>query len=220
MWRRKKYRYACNEEHPFLIEEGKPLYETIQGNRHTEFFKNTNPITLELACGRGEYSTGFWSQFPERNFIGVDIRWDRIFHGLQKVDEHHLTNVGFLRAQIVHLDTYIADNEVAEIWVVQPDPRPRDWDEKRRLTSKRFLELYKKILKPWGLFHLKTDHDWFFKYSLESLQANWFEIIDQTTDLHATPELLAQQYWVVTRYEKMALEKGETIKYLCARVSE
>ncbi|PID34697.1 MAG: tRNA (guanosine(46)-N7)-methyltransferase TrmB [candidate division SR1 bacterium] len=218
MGRRKKYRYACNEENPFLVEAGKEIYEKIKGKRHTDFFKNTNPITLELACGRGEYSTGFGPQFPERNFIGVDIRGDRIFHGLQKVDEQKLTNVGFLRAQIVHLDKYIAENEIAEIRVVQPDPRPRDGDEKRRLTSKRFLELYKKILQPGGVFHLKTDHSGFFEYSLESLQANGFEILDQTTNLHATPDLLAQQYGVVTRYEQMAIDQGETIKYLRARV--
>ncbi len=218
MWRRKKYRYACNEENPFLVEAGKEIYENIKGKRHSDFFKNNNPITLELACGRGEYSTGFWPQFPERNFIGVDIRGDRIFHGLQKVDEQKLTNVGFLRAQIVHLDKYIAENEVAEIRVVQPDPRPRDGDEKRRLTSKRFLELYKKILQPGGIFNLKTDHTGFFEYSLESLQANWFEILEQTTDLHNDPELLAQHYWVITRYEQMAIDKWETIKYLKARV--
>ncbi len=218
MWRRKKYRYACNEENSFLVEAGKEIYENIKGKRHTDFFKNTNPITLELACGRGEYSTGFWPQFLERNFIGVDIRGDRIFHGLQKVDEYKLTNIGFLRAQIVHLDKYISENEIAEIRVVQPDPRPRDGDEKRRLTSKRFLELYKKILQPGGIFNLKTDHTGFFEYSLESLKENWFEILEQTRDLHNTPELLAQQYWVVTRYEQMAIDKGETIKYLRARV--
>lgn len=218
MWRRKKYRYACNEENKFLLEPGKEKYEIIKGNWHTNFFKNQNPITLELACGRGEYSTGLWQQFPERNFIGVDIRWDRIFHWLQKVEEYDLENVGFLRAQIVHLDKYFAENEIAEIRVVQPDPRPREWDERRRLTSKRFLALYKKLLQPWGIFYLKTDHTGFFEYSLKSLKQNGFEILEQTTDLHTTPKLLAQQYWVITRYEQIALDKWEKIKYLKAKV--
>lgn len=218
MWRRKKFRYSENENNPYLIQDGKESYENTAWNRKKEIFWNGNPITVELACGRGEYSTGFGRQFSDRNFIGVDIRGDRIFHGLQEVEKYQLTNVRFLRGQIVHLDKHFAENEIDEIRVVQPDPRPRDWDERRRLTSKRFLNLYKTILQPWGIFHLKTDHTGFFEYSLKSLEENGFEILEQTTDLHTTPKLLAQQYWVITRYEQMAMDKWEKIKYLKARV--
>ena len=138
--------------------------ENMAGN-WSGFFKNTHPVILELACGKGEYATGLAQLHPQKNFIGVDIKGNRIWAGAKFSLDHHLTNVAFLRTQIHKIDTYFATNEVQEIWITFPDPQPRISKAKKRLVHPRFLRLYKKILRPGGKIHLKTDSPGLYNFT-------------------------------------------------------
>ena len=197
-----------------IIEPGKELYDTIKGSWNELYFKNNHPITLELACGGGEYTVGLSKLFPNRNFIGIDIKGDRIWKGSGKAIEENLENVAFLRTLIHHLDNFFAEDEVDEIWLTFPDPRPRKRDEKRRLTHPRFLDLYRRIMRPGGAFHLKTDNTPFFDFTLEQLET-WKnnENLISTYDLYSS-NLSGDEFQIKTKYEKIWTAKGENIKYL------
>lgn len=210
----KLLRFKIIAERDNVLEPGKELYFDIKGKWNELFFKNKNPITLELACGRGEYSVGMAALFPKRNFIGIDIKGDRIWKGSTWAVERGLNNVGFLRAQIHTLETFFKENEVDEIWLTFPDPRPKKRDIKRRLSNNSFLNLYKKLLKPGGKFILKTDNTDLFNFTLEELQLRE-DIINLTTtfDVYQS-ELKEEVHGIKTRYEEMFAQKGETIKYL------
>jgi tRNA (guanine-N7-)-methyltransferase len=212
--RAKRSRFNYNELATNIIQEGKPLFEMIKGNWLLNYFENTNPITIELACGYGEYATGLARIYPQRNFVGIDIKGDRLWQGSTVANEEDLTNVAFLRGLIHDLDAYFAKDEVSEIWLTFPDPRPKTKDMRRRLTSSRFLGLYKEALKNDGWFKLKTDDTDLFDYTLNEL-ARRDDIVDieSTHDL-ATSELLKDHYGITTRYEKLFHKQGESIKYL------
>lgn len=210
-------RFEHNSKSANVIERGKELYTTIKGKWNEVYFKNSNPIVLELACGKGEYTVGLGSRFPSHNFIGVDIKGDRIARGSAKAQELGLNNVAFLRTGIQYLDEFFLEDEVSEMWLVHPDPQPRDKEEKRRLTNQSFLNLYKKYLKDEGVFHLKTDSAFLFEYSLEVVKGDQeLEILDYTTDLYNSP-LKEGHFEIVTHYEKFFTERGSTIHYLKAR---
>ncbi|MFA0963906.1 tRNA (guanosine(46)-N7)-methyltransferase TrmB [Roseivirga sp. BDSF3-8] len=214
MVRTKLQRFAENSKRHNVIEPGKDIYEKIKGNWHKDFFNNNNPITLELACGRGEYTVGLARVFNGRNYIGVDIKGDRIWKGSGIALDEGLDNVAFLRTQILLIERFFEKGEVDEIWITFPDPRPKDRDEKRRLTHPRFLDIYRSILKPGGTLHLKTDNTGLFEYTLEVLQQQ--EAISDlvyTRDLYKS-DMLADHHGIRTRYEKKFHEKGEDIKYL------
>ena len=130
----------------------------LKGNWAKDHFNNQNPITLELACGKGEYSTGQAELYPNRNFIGVDIKGNRIWIGAKHALENNLTNVGFLRTRIDHISNLFGEGEVDEIWIIFPDPQLQSNREKNRLTSANFIERYRKILKKGGIVQLKTDN--------------------------------------------------------------
>ena len=197
-----------------VLERGKDLYTKIKGNWNELYFKNDKPITIELACGRGEYSVGLANRFPERNFIGVDMKGDRLWKGSTLAIDQSLTNVGFLRTQILDLEAFFLPAEVDEIWLTFPDPRPKKRDVKRRLTSPRFMDLFKKLLKPGRYFRLKTDNTAFFDYTLEQLNMrNDIEDLQVTRDLYNSG-LREECFDIKTRYEEMFSAKGETIKYL------
>ena len=216
MARKKLQRFTETQIMSNVIEESKDIFTKIKGNWHT-FFENNNPIVLELACGNGEYTLGLAKQYPNKNFIGVDLKGDRIWNGASYAQNNGLKNVAFLRGQILHLEDFFAHDEVDEIWVVFPDPRPRDRDIRRRLTSPRFLKVYQNICKKGGLVHLKTDNTQFFEYTLELLETeehkNTFKNLKYTKDLYES-EMFAQHYGITTRYEKIWIGKGEKIKYL------
>lgn len=212
--KRKQERFRIIEENPNVIEPSKPTYETISGKWRSDFFKNDNPLTLELACGRGEYTIGLARLFPDRNFIGVDIKGERIWKGSTTALEEHLDNVGFLRTQILMIGNFFEADEVNEIWLTFPDPRPRKRDIKRRLTSPRFIEIFKRLLHPGGYFRLKTDNTLLYEYSLEQIQMR-----SDITDLAFTADVYNSQlekecFGIKTRYEQEFSEKGEKIKYL------
>ena len=197
-----------------VIELGKPLYDKLKGNWNEAYFKNENPIVVELACGKGEYTTGLGKLFPERNFIGMDIKGDRIARGSALAIESGLQNVCFLRAGIQYSDEFFADGELDEIWLIHPDPQVRERDEVKRLTNPSFLKTYADYLKPKGRFCLKTDSSFLYEYTLEMLsEGDDFNILEFTSDLYHS-ELLEHHHGVKTHYEKIFVEKGYTIKYI------
>lgn len=215
----KHKRFAENVEFSRFLEEGKELFdqEQLAGNR-SEIFGNDNPIILELAAGRAEYSRGLAKIFSDRNYVAIDIKGHRLRYGVRDAREHNLQNIGFLRTIIHHIDQYVAEDEIAEIWIIHPDPRPRWCDEHRRLTHGRFLAMYEHILKPGGTLRLKTDDADLFDYSLESLMEHDWMIVDQTRDLYQSL-LIADHHGICTYYEKMFVEQGRTIHYLIAQKS-
>jgi tRNA (guanine-N7-)-methyltransferase len=212
--KRKQERFRIIEERGNVIEPSKPSYQIIKGNWQGEYFKNKNPITVELACGRGEYSTGLGQIFPQRNYVGVDIKGERIWKGSTQAVDLNLSNVAFLRTQILLLENFFGDGEIDEIWMTFPDPRPRKRDIKRRLTSPRFLEMYKRLLKRDGMVRLKTDNTPLFEYTLDEV-SNRDDIaqLEYTRDLYES-DLQAECFDIKTRYEQEFTAKGERIKYL------
>ena len=215
--RTKLHRQHLGQISPFLLQPGDVLYNAIAGQRWSSFFHNDHPITVELACGRGEYTTGLAKVFPRHNFIGVDIKGDRLGHGLQDQQRDHLTNVGFLRTIIHHLTHFFHPGEVDELRLVHPDPRPKLHDARRRLSHPRFLSLYRQILKSDWLLHFKTDDHDLYHFTLQSLTNSWRTIIAQTNDLYASP-LLAYHHHIVTHYESLGLIAWSTICYLQAKM--
>ena len=212
--RSKLKKFAANEEARNVIQPGKELFETISGQWREVMFQNDNDIVLELACGRGEYTVGLAEVDPQRNFIGVDIKGDRIHKGSQHAIENGLDNVAFLRTHILHLEKFFGDNEVNQIWIVFPDPRPKDKDERRRLTHPRFIDMYRRILAPGGEIRLKTDNTGFYEYTREVINAvEDLELIEETNDLYESP-LLAEHHGITTKYEGIWTAKGERIKYV------
>lgn len=214
--RRKLKKFAENAENRNVIEPGKAIYEDIKG-KWQEFFGNDNPITVELACGKGDYTLGLGRQFPERNFIGVDIKGSRIWNGSTQAIEEGLDNIAFLRTQILEIEKFFAPGEIDEIWITFPDPRPRDRDEKRRLTHPRFLHIYQQLLKERGWLRLKTDDRPLFDYSLETVKQMPISDFAFTHNVYES-ELLAEHYDVQTTYEKKFLEEGRIINYLRCRM--
>jgi tRNA (guanine-N7-)-methyltransferase len=214
MSRRKLVRFAENEQNPNVIQFGKPIFEEIKGNWNEKQFENQNPIVVELACGRGEFTVGLGRVFTDQNFIGVDIKGSRIWKGSSTATEEGIHNVSFLRTQIQQLEKFFAEGEISELWITFPDPYPREGDEKRRLTSPRFLEMYKQMLKSGGIVHFKTDNTDLFNYSLELVQSREdIDVIGFTSDFYQS-EWKDDHFGIKTKYEKMFSDKGEKIKYL------
>jgi tRNA (guanine-N7-)-methyltransferase len=215
--RRKLHRFKHNQEAYNVIEDGKPSYTEIKGN-WDKHFANNNPLVLELACGKGEYTVGLAENLPDKNFIGIDIKGDRIARGSKRAQDKHLNNAAFLRTGIQYLGEFFEEKEVSEIWLIHPDPQPSDKQERKRLTNQHFLNIYKKYLKKDGLFRLKTDSPDLYKYSLEMLQNDIdFDIINAIDDLYHS-RLLDEHLGIQTHYEKLWVDKGFTIHYIKARL--
>ncbi len=218
MARRKLAHYRFSEQAENVVQAGKPLYSEIKGNWNKLYFNNESPIVVELACGKGEYTVGLGKKFPEKNFIGVDIKGDRIARGSALATEENLTNVAFLRAGIQYSEEFFAEGELSEIWLIHPDPQVRDRNEKYRLTNPNFLARYATFLKEGGMFFLKTDSDFLYEYSLQTLEdAPNFRIIEHTYDLYQS-HLLDEHHGVRTHYEGIFTAKGYTIKYIKAQL--
>ncbi len=211
--RKKLQRFAANAQRPNVIEPGKPLYEHIQGHWRTAYFHNAHDLAVELGCGKGAYALGLAQQFPSKNFVGVDIKGARLWVGSTAALAHELHNVAFLRTKIEQLAQLFAPGEVSEFYIPFPDPRPRDRDAKRRLTSPKFLALYRKLLYPGGWIHLKTDDATLFAYTLEVLSTHAITNLVYTEDLYQS-EWLAAHHGIQTAYEQQFLAQGATIKYL------
>lgn len=185
--------------------------EGIKG-QWASHFQNDNPITLELACGKGEYTLALARRFPDRNFIGVDIKGNRIWKGAKAALEEKMPNVAFLRIQIDHIDRYFSPGEVADIWITFPDPFLRESKAKKRLTHLRFLHLYQKILQPGGFIRLKTDSPELYTFTREVIAENKCLLRRDIPDVYAAePDEILR---VKTYYEGLHLQDGRTIRYL------
>ncbi len=186
----------------------------IKGNWRKNFFKNNNPLVLELGCGKGEYSVNLAKAFPEMNFLGIDIKGARFWRGAKIALEENLENVGFLRTQIELVDHIFEENEVDEIWITFPDPQIKYKRTKHRLTNADFLQKYKKILKPDGVVHLKTDSEFMHGYTLGLLHGLGETIEYAHHDIYGSqgaPEAVTN---IQTFYEKQYLEIGKKITYI------
>lgn len=185
----------------------------LRGHWNSAVFGNMNPIVLELACGKGEYTVELAGLYPERNFIGIDIKGARIWKGAKRVLERELNNVRFLRIYIDHLATYFGEAEVDEMWITFPDPYPRKSNRSKRLSSPKFLAIYRNILKRGGTIHFKTDSDKLFEYTRQILEAEKYMVLDLVRDVYSErpddPLLTIQTY-----YEKKHLAAGKKIKYV------
>jgi len=191
------------------LDAGKPF----KGNWSAGFFKNNNPVVLELACGKGEYTVNLARLFPDKNFIGIDYKGNRIWRGAKTALEEGVSNVGFLRIQIETILDYFAPAEVDEIWITFPDPQPQLSREKKRLTSPRFLEKYKQILKPGGFVNLKTDNDGLHAYTTEKIEEAGIKLHKKTEDLYHS-EHADEVLSIKTYYEKKYQEENKNINYL------
>lgn len=183
------------------------------GKWHSDIFQNNHPMVLELACGKGTYTLELARKYPQQNFVGVDIKGARIWKGATRALNEDLTNVRFLRIFIDHLDEYFAAQEVAEIWITFPDPYLKKSDENKRLTSPKFLELYKKVLKPGGSVRLKTDSDELFSYTQNILGRTDSRVVDRVEDIYkerSNDPLLTTK----TDFEKKHLKRGRSISFI------
>ena len=211
--------YECyNVQQPQLVgADMEPV--NLKGNWAEDHFKNNNPITLELACGGGEYTVGLAKIFPDRNFIGVDVKGNRLWKGAKTALEAGLSNVAFLRIRIEIIDHFFAPGEIAEIWITFPDPFPRASKENRRLTSPYFLEKFRLILQPGGLVHLKHDDPDFYQFTLDTIaQDERNTLILENSDIYAAP-LPFPELGIQTLYESFHLAAGRTIKYVRFQIS-
>lgn len=178
-----------------------------------DFFKNANPVVVELACGKGEYTMNLAKLFPHKNFIGIDYKGNRIWRGAKDALAEGVTNVGFLRIQIETLPDYFGDAEIDEIWITFPDPQPQLSREKKRLTSPRFLEKYKHLLKHGGFVNLKTDNDGLHAYTAEKITELGLKLYVKTEDLYHS-EHADEVLSIKTYYEKKYLKDNKNINYL------
>jgi len=198
------------------IVEGKKF---MAGQWHEKVFKNQNPLVLELGCGKGEYTVGQARMFPDKNFLGVDIKGHRFWRGAKTSLEEGITNTAFLRTRIEFIDRFFEPNEVDEIWLTFSDPQPKNEKGNKRLTGPYFMEKYKKFLKEDGIVYIKTDNKILYTWSLEELTKAGYEILEFTDDLYGNfitkqdpvmQEILRFQ----THYEKIFIDYTKTINYI------
>jgi len=184
----------------------------LKGKWHDEVFKNDHPIVLELGCGKGEYTVGLAQRYPDKNFIGVDIKGARIYKGAKAALDHNLKNVRFIRTRIDFILSFFAENEVSEIWLTFPDPQPKKY--KKRLSSSMFLNRYAKFLQPKAQIHLKTDNKLLYHYTKALAEVNKFEILHACDDVYHNDNLPEEVLNIQTFYEKQFLAENKNIHYL------
>ena len=185
----------------------------MAGHWRDTYFHNNNPIVLELGCGRGEYTVGLARLYPDKNFIGVDIKGARMWAGAKEAEQEGMKNVAFLRTNIEIIASFFAAGEVDEIWITFCDPQMKK--ATKRLTSTYFMQRYQQIVRPNGLIHLKTDSPFLYAYTCEMLRLNSYPVLANTDDLYGTSATsLADARALQTHYEKQWLDRGLTIKYL------
>ncbi len=177
------------------------------------FYKNQNPLVLELACGKGEYAVNLGKLQPYTNFLGVDVKGNRIWAGAKKAIQQSLGNVAFLRTQIDAIATYFAKNEVAEIWITFPDPQLRKSKAKKRLTHPKFLRLYQQFLQPQGKIHLKTDSPALYNFTKKVIELYGCNLLQDIEDVHRQPEI-SDELKIKTHYEGLDISGSNKIYYL------
>jgi len=190
-----------------------------QGRWHADVFKNQKPITLELGCGKGEYTVGLGRMYPDRNFLGVDVKGHRFWRGAKTAVEEGLANVAFLRTRIEFIEAFFAPAEIDEIWLTFSDPQPKDEKGRRRLTSSFFIDKYKKFLRPAGIVHVKTDSTLLYEFTMDWLQAEGVQILMHSPNVYEQLWNSLDDEWrqilgIRTFYEQMFMAEGEKIKYI------
>lgn len=201
--------YSHVFQYPFAVLKEKGF--DMRGKWNEAFFHNENPIVLELGCGKGEYAVGLARRYPNKNFIGVDIKGARMWSGASQAQEEGINNVAFLRTHIELITHFFAPSEVSEIWITFPDPQMKK--TRKRLTSTRMIELYREILAENGIIHLKSDSPFLYTYTRAMVQENHFPVLVDTDDLYHSgidDDILS----IKTFYEQQWLERGKSIKYI------
>lgn len=196
-------------EYPYSVAENVPF--EMKGKWHESFFKNSNPIVLELGCGRGEYTVGLGRMFPDKNFIAVDIKGARMWSGATESISEGLANVAFLRTNIEIIERFFAEGEVSEIWLTFSDPQMKK--ATKRLTSTYFMNRYRQFLKPDGIIHVKTDSNFMFTYTRYMIEENKLPVLFITEDLYHS-NLVDDILGIKTYYEQQWLDRGLSIKYI------
>ncbi len=217
MPKKKHARFAENATFPHMFQLS---FEDIQQGFHlkgkwSEYFCNDNPIILELGCGKGEYIVALSEQYPEINFIGIDIKGARMWRGAKTTFENNVKNAAFVRTRIDQIEGLFAENEVSGIWITFPDPQPSK--ARKRLTSPMFLNRFKTFLKPGSIIHLKTDNQDFFNFTLSTIADQSMELLFHTFDLYNS-NLQDDVMLTQTHYENIFLQQGIPIKYLRFRI--
>lgn len=186
----------------------------LKGNWRQQFFKNANPLVLELGCGKGEYSVELAKKYPNKNFIGIDIKGARFWRGAKTAIENAIENVAFLRTQIELIEYAFAENEVDEIWITFPDPQIKYKRTKHRMTNSEFLKRYKKVLKPEGVVNLKTDSEFMHGYTLGLLHGEGHEVIYANHNVYKQEGSPDEVTGIQTFYESQYLEQNKPITYI------
>jgi tRNA (guanine-N7-)-methyltransferase len=193
----------------YQLDEGKAL----KGKWAAQHFKNDHPVVLELACGKGEYAVSLAKMFPKKNFIGVDLKGNRIWRGARTGVDEGIANLAFLRIQIEDIVEFFGEHEVDEIWITFPDPQPQDSREKKRLTFPGFLDRYKAFLKPGGKINLKTDNDGLYLYTVEKVEELGLKCHKKTDQLYKS-DLYDDVLSIKTHYERIYLKHDKNINYI------
>lgn len=214
MGQKKLIRFEAIKAFPNVLE-----YPVGMAGKWTEFFKNNHPITLELACGKGEYAVGLGKLYPNRNFIGIDIKGNRIWRGAKTAIDDGLNNVAFIRSHIDKITDYFTPGEVSEIWITFPDPQLRASRSKKRLTHPHFLRLYQQILKPGGLVHLKTDSPRLYNFTLTVLNLFELELLSSTDQVYASNDI-KPELTIKTHYEGLDIAQSNKVHYICFKINQ
>lgn len=191
----------------------------LKGCWNSDFFKNENPIVLELGCGKGEYTIGLAKRYPEKNFIGIDIKGARFWRGAKTAIEDQIPNAAFLRTQIELIEYAFAENEVDEIWITFPDPQIKYKRTKHRMTNLEFIERYKKVLKPNGVMHLKTDSEFMHGYTLGLLHGANYEVLYANHNVYKLEGSPKEVTEIQTYYESQYLEHNKAITYIRFKIN-
>lgn len=209
MGQKKLVRFAELETFSHVLQ-----YPVSMPGTWNEFFGNTHPIVLELACGKGEYALGLAALYPNKNFIGVDVKGNRLWVGAKKSIQQNLKNVAFLRIQIDRITEYFGTEEVEEIWITFPDPQLRISKSKKRLTHPKFLRLYYEVLKPFGKIHLKTDSPDLYQFTKKVIGMYGCTLHQDFDDVYAEPGIPAELQ-IKTHYEHLDIASSKRVHYLC-----
>lgn len=214
MGQKKLIRFEAIRHFPNVLE-----YPQDMKGKWKEFFRNNAPLTLELACGKGEYAVGLARLYTDRNFIGIDIKGNRIWRGAKTALDEGLQHVAFIRSHIDKITDYFAGNEVAEIWITFPDPQLRASRAKKRLTHPKFLRLYQQIIREDGLINLKTDSPDLYQFTLAVIHLFELEVVEQTDHVYQQ-ETVKPELQIKTHYEGLDIAQSNRIHYVCFRINK